>query len=840
MAKMTLALALKAQDYASRVIDKMRGNVNKATDEQQRNVQRTAQVTQKSYRSIQEAMRTRERLGIRSENAIQAEIAQTIASYNKLKASGVLSARALAREAEATKRKIASLNAEMGKTSMGQRLGDIGRGVASIGAGAMAGAMVMAQPMKKEMDYDRRLAMVSNTAFSDRDVAGRIAGKKELHKAVQSAVEIGGGTKEEALGALDTMLASGAVKADTAMKLLPTLQKAAVATGADTNDLAKIAISSMQQFGISEDQIGAVLDKAVAAGQAGNFELSDMARWLPKQMAAGKAAGLSGMNGLEALLMANQQARVTAGSEDEAGNNLSNLLVKISAKETNERFRKLEIKGKDGKTHGIDFIKSMENEKKQGKNSLEAFMSIMDMVIGQDEKYKELQKKLKTAKKEEQAGLIKEMSDLVEGTAIGKIVSDQQALMALLGMRNNVQLGKEVQEQIQNSNGAIDKSHAVVQDTNSAKVENAKNALEFAQMEGMKGFNNALGDVATKIAEYAKTYPDLTATLTTAGTVITALSTAAIAASGALALIGGLRGRGGMGRGWGMDDISDFGRSHSRSNVRTARGKRGFKPGTLFSPPNLVLGGLMFAADNHDNYFAQKEEQEEKNRYQERISQAYAETEKNKPRSVFQYAPIAPAEVNKSPSVWAQANGAYEIADIKRREAIAQARLVRGTLTQAQYDERVMQGQNRINTIKEQGQQALSGTELSSYSGLSAIADDPTSSFNHPPQTRYIDNPETYLSAKPTALLPLDNNKTDGVALSSALSSLGKTLMDLSVLSGYQEDFQQFGQTISEGLKTAIESQHFTIQNEIKVDLDGRIVAEQSAEYQYQDMKRWG
>ena len=124
------------------------------------------------------------------------------------------------------------------------------------------------------------------------------------------------------------MLASGSVKADTAMKLLPTLQKAAVGTGASTEDLAQIAISAMQQFDISEDKIGEVLDKAVAAGQAGNFELSDMARWLPKQMAAGKAAGLSGMNGLEALLMANQQARVTAGSEDEAGNNLSNLLVK--------------------------------------------------------------------------------------------------------------------------------------------------------------------------------------------------------------------------------------------------------------------------------------------------------------------------------------------------------------------------------------------------------------------------------------------------------------------------------------------------------------------------------
>lgn len=153
----------------------------------------------------------------------------------------------------------------------------------------------------------------------------------------------------------------------------------------------------MQQFGMSENQIGEVLDKAVAAGQAGNFELADMARWLPQQMAAAKSAGLSGMSGFEALLVANQQARVTAGTSDEAGNNLVNLLAKMTSKETNERFQKLEIKGKDGKTHGVDFIKSMEAQKAKGKNSIEAFMSIMDQVIGEDKNYKALQEKLKTS-----------------------------------------------------------------------------------------------------------------------------------------------------------------------------------------------------------------------------------------------------------------------------------------------------------------------------------------------------------------------------------------------------------------------------------------------------------
>jgi len=485
------------------------------------------------------------------------------------------------------------------------------------------------------------------------------------------------------------------------------------------------------------------------------------------------------MNGLEALLMANQQARVTAGSEDEAGNNLSNLLVKISAKETNERFRKLEIKGKDGKTHGIDFIKSMENEKKQGKNSLEAFMSIMDMVIGQDEKYKELQKKLKTAKKEEQAGIIKEMSNLVEGTAIGQIVSDQQALMALLGMRNNVQLGKDVQEQLQNSNGAVDKSHAVIQDTNSAKLENAKNSFEFAQMEGMKSFNNALGDAATKLAEYAKAYPDLTSTLTAAGTVITALSTAAIAASGALALLGVKRG------GIGLSDVADVAGNLGKGK-NGLKIKGGGKLGSILSAGALFTSGLMIAGEQRTTEEAKAEENAEAKTVQEKQleNQFYANAYGGNKPITTHYAPQG-FGYNKN-SVWGTASRSGEVAEIARKDEVAALRLERGTLTQAQYDERMRQSAVKIADIRNQGK---------GYSGLAVAA-----------------------------------NGSD--------SALSRTLGDLSGLANYQADFQHFGQTISDGLKTAIESQNFTIQNEIKVDLDGRIVAEQTSQYQYQDLKR--
>ena len=755
MANMDLSLTLKAKDYASGVVKSVENSVSKSTKNienqaqrsattQQRAVRQTAQVTEQSYRQIQQAARNREMLGVRSERSIQNEIMRTRAAYDQLKRSGIASGRELDRAAVATKRRIAELNAEMGKVSMGQRLGNIGRGIAGLAAGATAAGMVLAQPMKKQMDYDRSLAMTANTAFAERDVAGRIAGKAELNRAVKSAVEIGGGTKEDALGALDTMLASGAVKADTAMKLLPTLQKGATATGASTDDLAKIAISAMQQFDISEDKIGEVLDKAVAAGQAGNFELADMARWLPKQMASGKSAGLSGMSGFEALLVGNQQARVTAGTSDEAGNNFANLLAKLTSKETNERFKNLKIKGKDGKEHGVDFIASMEAQKKKGKNSIEAFMSIMDQVIGQDDKYRELQKKLKGAKKEDQAKLLGEMANLVEGTAIGQVISDREALMALLGIRNNVSLGKEVKESLDKSEGAVDTSHAVIKDTNSYKVEDAKNNVDFAQMEGMKGFNDALGDVSVKIAEYAKSYPDLTGKIVTAGTVVAALSAVAITAAGSLRLLGG---KGGLGLGVGDALSKGAGVTGAAGGVATAANtaKMGrlakFGRGGL---PLLVFGAMLEGSENYAPYMAQQEEQQEAFDAQHKDAKQQFYASAYPAKSVFQYAPPVPPPEK---SVWSLANGGYALGDAAKRKEIADERLKRGTLTQDEYNRRVQ-------------------------------------------------------------------------------------------VPDYKTEFQQLGTTISEGMKQAVESQNFTIQNQIRVDLDGRTIAESTSENQYRELKR--
>ncbi|WP_346556994.1 phage tail tape measure protein [Mannheimia haemolytica] len=745
-------LVLTAVDNASKVVKDTAKNAEKAFKDTERAAQQSgnaqAQAVQKatnetttahrkleqSYRNIRKVNAAREVLDIRSENAIQREIEQTRAAYERLKRSGVASQNELRRASEATKQRVRELNAELGKTSFGDKAGSFGRGLMGAGVGIAAGAAMARQPARNQMEFDRQLAMVANTAFSDRDVKGRIDGKRELLDAVQKAVSVGGGSKEEALSSLDALLASGAVSTETALNLLPTLQKGAVATGASANDMAQIAISSMQQFGIKEEDIGRVLDMAVAAGQAGSFELADMASWLPQQMAAAKQAGLSGIEGFERLLIANQQARVTAGTSNEAGNNLVNLLGKITAKETNERFKNIEYKDpKTGKTKAIDFAKSMEHYKGKGQDSLQAFMSIMDDVVGSDKRYQELQAKLKTAKGEDQKRLFNELTNLVEGTAIGEIISDRQALMALLGIKNNVQLGEKVQKDIQNSEGAVETSHAVIRDTNSHKVEALKNATEFAQMENFEKVNGVLGTLAEHLTSYANQYPNLTQFVSGATDAVKIFG-AALAASSVLDLLTGKKGNDG-----GMGDLFD--------KSSKATGSKG-KVSKFLSVGGSFASVAGVATMLHGDQAPMSEERK--------------------------------AQLN-DPNY--QARQMYEY----KKEIL-------GSRFHSFF---------RSNETLEQYRKDVSAYEAKQKNGntMGAV--------------------QGVLSTIPS--LQELRPKVDSVT---------------QTLSTYQADFQAFGATISAGIEAGLASQSHTIANQIKVELDGSVVAEKVAEYQFNFNKR--
>lgn len=515
--------------------------------------QKAAEATQKSTArqrsSYEKLSQAREVLGVRSERAIQREIQQTEAAYNRLKASGTLSWQQQAAAADKMRQKVTLLTNEMGKLTAAQKAYAGVKFAAAGVAGVGAAAYTLKGPAERAMSYDRRLANMANTAYAERDAAGREIGMKTLEAAVNKARRQGGGTREQAAEALDTMIASGVVSDADAIKMLPGIMKAATASNTDANALATIAIRAKQSFKISAEDLPGVLSAALAAGQAGGFELKDMAKWLPQQMAMAGNLGLSGKEGFAKLAAWNQGSVITAGSKDEAGNNLRDLLNELNT----PHFKKFlgdqllgdGTPGKKGERYkrmkDIDAVYL--DYQSRGIDKVSATVELMQEVFAKDKRYQELQAKLKATDPKDKEGrraILESMSAQVEGSNIGKVFHNQQSLMAMLGLMNNGQYVGDVLGKVRaeytapEDKSATSTAHTVISRTADYKMEQAKEDAAMAQKSAMDGLTPAIGKAAEAFSDLASKHPLLVGTTALATTALGALAGAAGLASVAM------------------------------------------------------------------------------------------------------------------------------------------------------------------------------------------------------------------------------------------------------------------------------------------------------------------
>ncbi len=395
--------------------------------------------------------------------------------------------------------------------------------LAQVGAAGMAGGYVLKNAIERPMAYDRRLALLSNTANSDLDATGRIAAKEKLNAGIRNAVNIGGGTPELAADALNTLVGSGAMgNANHSISLLPTIQKYATGSGASGNDLAKIMIAAKQNMGIADADMPAMLSKSIRAGQEGGFELSDMSKWLPQQMALAAANGMKGMGGFESLLAANQVSRITAGTSDEAGNNLVNLLAKINSQDTAKDFQK----------QGIDLSGTLAAARGKGQNPLEAFVALVEGITAKDKDYTRLKKKADGETGADKKATLSAMADIMQQKSIGKAVQDRQALMELLAMIQQKEKYNEVKGVVANEYGKEgDTSYQTMASTLDFKTEQLGNKKAFAAIDTLAAIDAPLGRLLDKTNELADADPILARNTYAAATALTALAAAAGASS---------------------------------------------------------------------------------------------------------------------------------------------------------------------------------------------------------------------------------------------------------------------------------------------------------------------
>ena len=404
------------------------------------------------------------------------------------------------------------------RDAAGQMQG-LGRGAATAmrGAAALGTAGYVAKAaLEKPVSYEKQLASMANVAYADRDAAGRKAGMADLDAAIVSAVRQGGGKREDAAATLNAMLASGAIDESTAKdKLLPLIMKGSTASGASGEELANILVKGISQGQFSADEAEIALDKAIKAGEAGQFELKDMARWLPQIISAGK--GMKGMAGFDAHLANLQGIAQVTGSNDQAGNAYFNLLGKLTSTDATNNFKKLKI----------DLPKELAKGRMSGKDTVSTFVDLVQTrVVSKDKRFQSLQKKIAaTRDKDEYRALMEQAAEILQGTAVGKIIQDREALLGLVGIMNQRKTIQEVQQALQHARGSTQTSFDVMASTGAYAQEQAANETDIAASGIYNRVKDPMNNALKSTAAFARENP--VAAQTAVGGSIAATTTAA-------------------------------------------------------------------------------------------------------------------------------------------------------------------------------------------------------------------------------------------------------------------------------------------------------------------------
>lgn len=226
-------------------------------------------------------------------------------------------------------------------------------------AGAV-GAYEVINSYKEAAAFDRRLTLIGQTADASRAEIDRLGGS--IHDlAQQTATPI-----DKLAGGLEALVAQGRNLKDS-MNFLPSVARTAAASGSEVDDIAKTADSVGSNFGISGRDMQKAFDIMAAGGKAGQFELKDMARYLPSLGPASSAVGFKGEKGLSELVAMLQVMRKGSGTSEEAVSSMNNILAKMESDKTLKALREAGVKPEEA------FAKA----RKEGKNLVAVFEELI-------------------------------------------------------------------------------------------------------------------------------------------------------------------------------------------------------------------------------------------------------------------------------------------------------------------------------------------------------------------------------------------------------------------------------------------------------------------------------
>ena len=514
------------------------------------------------------ALDTARKLGIRTEQQINAEIKKTQGAYTQLgilQRQGLVKSKDMERAYSSIKSSVAALNTELGKTvSTEKQIQQIQKTGGSGGmstlqrGGAVAGAVtggyyaarnVAASPLDHGRNFAASIfdATTSITGgFKGMTNEQAKAANQQLMGYAKDAVRQGHGTVEGISEAAQILSASGNYETVADLqKPLIAIARSSFASNASEADMAKLA-GQAKQFGVAPDRTQAALDRMMGSGIAGGFELRDMAQFLPALLGVAKQAGFSGEQGLNAVTTHLQLARKYTGTPGEASTNIEDLYGLTGQKHFKDAIAKnIAVEAGDptraGKKKGsreFDLTQYLVNDSLKGIDTTTSIANLMNRQLSKNNEYNNLTAKLNQAiesKDEAQAENLRKAIELVITGEFGDIFHNKQSLSGISSIVTGMKNGdyQDIYNQSWGAEGSVDRISDIKGDNEFAQAAARQQETILAQIKIYDTVSDKLGDFQGELVSIMQGNQGLTA--------------ATLAATGALMVLAGVAGGGALG-----------------------------------------------------------------------------------------------------------------------------------------------------------------------------------------------------------------------------------------------------------------------------------------------------
>ncbi|MEW5607948.1 phage tail tape measure protein [Pseudomonas juntendi] len=337
---------------------------------------------------------------------------------------------------------------------------NIGRAVVATGAAAV--------PTMISANYQ---AVIRDIAIKA-DIANKPE-EQQLSRTVIDTAKDTGMSRNDVADLVNQLVGAG-MELDKALSYAPVAAKFAVGQGASGVDTASMIQALEQNAKISDPKVMQQALEAIAyQGQAGSFEASDMAKWFPQLLANMEKNGVTGIDAVTSLGSMLQVQMKTAGSSDEAANNLKNWMEKIGAGDIKKAYSDV----------GIDYQASLNTGLQKGMNVIEASMALAMRYVEKTDPA--TAKKMKDA----QANIDKEadpekaraaLEALEKTLRTGDIFADMQVKAALTAYGQNRGLYEELKADSKKASGILDKNLAERRETSKQQWAETAQAADDA------------------------------------------------------------------------------------------------------------------------------------------------------------------------------------------------------------------------------------------------------------------------------------------------------------------------------------------------------------------------